>query len=164
MTGKIFNVLFVCNQNAARSQMAEVLLNTLGRRRFQAFSAGVEPTDAMDPLTLETIRNAGFSATGLTVKGLDAFTAAHTPHMDFIVTVCDELADWEPPLKGQSMTAHWPIPAPSLRKASHAERAAIYAEAFKMIRRRVELFVALPLASLDRLALQREVDEIGITP
>ncbi|MBC7953439.1 MAG: arsenate reductase ArsC [Rhodospirillaceae bacterium] len=161
MTDKIFNVLFVCNQNAGRSQMAEVLLNTVGKHRFRAFSAGIEPAAAIDPLTLETIRKGGFSTNGLTVKGLDAFVAADTPHMDFVVTVSEELADFMVPLKGHVMGAHWPIPGPAPLRASQAEKAAAFAEAFKMIRRRVELFVELPMSSLDRLTLQRKVDEIG---
>lgn len=164
MADKIFNVLFVCRQNTARSQMAEALLGRRGKRHFLAFSAGSEPARDMDPLTVETIRNAGLSTRELAVKGLDTFATAQTPRMDFVFTVCDELAGCPLPILGNPMIAHWPIPDPAIVTGSHAERAAAYAETFKMINRRIELFIELPMAGLDRLALQRKVDAIGFMP
>lgn len=156
-----FNVLFVCRHNAARSQMAQVLLQVLGRRRFVAHSAGTEPVPDIHPLTLETIRNAGLPTQGLYPKGLDVFATDDAPRMDFVFTVCDELADCVLPILGRPVTAHWPIPDPVPARGSHAEKAAVFAEAFKLMRRRVELFVELPLAGLDRLTMQRQLDQIG---
>ncbi|MCR6633189.1 MAG: arsenate reductase ArsC [Magnetospirillum sp.] len=158
----VFNVLFVCRQNAARSQMAQTLLQSLGKRRFQAHSAGSEPAAEVHPLTLETIRNAGLPTTGLHPKGLEIFATAEAPRMDFVFTVCDELSGCVLPILGRPVTAHWPIPDPLEARGSHAEKAAVFAEAFKMMRRRIELFVELPLAGLDRLTMQRHLDEIGL--
>lgn len=157
----VFTALFVCRQNAARSQMAQVLLQTLGRRRFNACSAGTEPSADLHPLTLETIRNAGLPTTGLFPKGLEVFATAEAPRPDFVFTVCDELAGCVLPILGRPVTAHWPIPDPATAQGSHAERAAVFADAFKMLRRRIELFVELPLTSLDRLSMQRHLDRIG---
>lgn len=158
----IYNVLFVCHQNAARSQMAQVLLDVLGRRRFLAQSAGTEPAAEIHPLTLETIRNAGLSTVGLYPKGLDFYAGAEAPRQDFVFTVCDDLSDCALLLLGRPVTAHRPIPDPVPVRGSHAEKAAAFAEAFKLMRRRVELFVELPLAGLDRLTMQRRLDQIGI--
>lgn len=156
-----FTVLFVCRQNAARSQMAQALLQTLGRRRFLALSAGTDPAADIHPLTLETIRNAGLPTTGLHPKGLGTFATVDAPRLDFVFTVCDELAGCALPILGRPVTAHWPIPDPAPARGSHAERATAFAEAFKMMRRRIELFVELPLTSLDRLSMQRHLDLIG---
>lgn len=156
-----YNVLFVCRQNAARSQMAQALLHALGRRRFVANSAGIDPAAEIHPLTLETIRNAGLSTAGLHPKGLDGFASAEAPPLDFVFTVCDDLSDCVLPLLGRPVTAHWPIPDPVPARGSHAEKSAIFAETFKLMRRRIELFVELPLAGLDRLTMQRRLDQIG---
>lgn len=157
----MFNVLFVCRHNAARSQMGEALLHGLGRRRFQAHSAGTNPAAEIHPLALEAIRNAGLSPVGLYAKNLDSFMTGDAPRMDFVFTVCDEpLGDMLPRL-GRAVTAHWPIPDPVPATGSHAARSAVFAETFKLLRRRVELFVELPLAGLDRLTMQRRLDEIG---
>jgi Protein-tyrosine-phosphatase len=161
MPDRTFNVLFVCRQNSARSQMAEVLLNTLGRARFHAFSAGLAPAGELHPLARETIHNAGFTASGLRPKGLESFSSHDAARMDFVFTVCEDLTPWAETLPGRAMVAHWPIPDPTTVEGSHAEKSAAFAEAFKMIRRRVELFVELPVGGLDRLTLQRHVDEIG---
>lgn len=156
-----FNVLFVCRQNAARSQMAQVLLTALGRRRFVAYSAGTEPAADIHPLTLETIRNAGFPTSGLYPKGLAEFATAESPRLDFVFTVCDELEGCVLPILGRPVTAHWPIPDPVPARGSHAEVAAVFADSFRLMRRRIELFVELPLAGLDRLTMQQHLDRIG---
>lgn len=161
MPGKSFNVLFVCRQNSARSQMAEALLNALGKPRLRAFSAGLEPAAELHPLTLETIRTAGLAARDLRPKGLEAFAGPDTPRMDFVFLVCEEAEPDLSPLPGRPMVAHWPIPDPSLVHGSHAAMSAAFAEIFAMIRRRVELFVELPVTGLDHLTLQRHVDDIG---
>lgn len=156
-----YNVLFVCRHNAGRSQMAQVLLNSLGRRRFVAHSAGVEPAEEIHPLTLETIRNAGLSPQGLHPKGIDIFGNAASSRMDFVFTVCDDLPGDALKLLGRPVIAHWPIPDPVPGRGSHAAKAAAFAEAFKLMRRRVELFVELPIAGLDRLTMQSRLDRIG---
>lgn len=163
MSEKTFNVLFVCRQNSARSQMAEALLNAMAKRRFHAYSAGLEPAEAVHPLTLEAIRNAGLPVKDLHPKGLDAFTGPDAPRMDFVFMVCEDLNSCAAALPGHPMVAQWPIPDPTEAEGSHAERAAAFAEAFKMTRRRVELFVELPVIGLDHLTLQRHVDQIGAT-
>lgn len=163
MSDKTFTVLFICHQNSARSQMAEALLNAMAKRRFHAYSAGLEPAREVHPLTLEAIRNAGLPVKDLCPKGLEAFTGAGAPRMDFVFMVCDDLASCATDLPGHPMVAQWPIPDPTVVEGSHAEKAAAFAETFKMIRRRVELFVELPVIGLDHLTLQRHMDEIGAT-
>lgn len=159
MADKVFNVLFICRHNDAVSLMAEALLTMLGKHHFMVYSAGTEPAEVINPLAMEAIRNAGLPTEGLQVKGLDCY--ADAPLMDFVFTVGDGMAAGPLPILGHPMAAHWPIIDPTKVTGSHAEQAAAFAESFKMICRRIELFVELPLSSLDRLALQRSVDEIG---
>lgn len=161
MVEKPFHVLFICRQNSARSQMAQVLLSQLGRRRFVAYSAGTEPAAEVHPLTLETIRNAGLRADDLSPKGLELFTGPDAPALDFAFTVCDDGTVPALPLAGSPLIAEWPFPDPTVVPGSHAEQSAAFADTFRMIRRRVELFVELPVERLDRLALQAHVDHIG---
>lgn len=156
-----YTVLFVCRHNAARSQMAEALLGAVGRRRFQPFSAGFEPAADLHPLTLETIRNAGLRTDGLAPKPVGRFTAADAPPLDFAFTLCEEAEACSLPLPGTPMRAHWPFPDPLQGSGGHAEQAAGFADVFRMIRRRLELFVELPMERLDRLTLQHRVDGIG---
>jgi arsenate reductase (thioredoxin) len=161
MPDKSFNVLFICRQNSARSQMAETLLNFLGKPRLRAFSAGLEPAGELHPLTLETIRNSGLSARDLRPKGLEAFAGPEAPRMDFVFLICEEADPDLSALPGHPMVAHWPIPDPNEVQGSHAEMSAAFAETFAMIRRRVELFVELPVTGLDHLTLQQHVNNIG---
>ena len=161
MLGKPFNVLFICRHNTARSQMAEALLTAISRRRFVAYSAGIEPAAEIHPLTLETIRNAGLRTEGLAAKGLEQFAAADAPPLDFVFTLNEEDEACPVSLAGASMRAHWPFPDPVRAEGSHAEQAVVFADVFRMIRRRLELFVELPVERLDRLALQSKVDGIG---
>lgn len=161
MQDKPFNVLFICRHNSARSLMAEALLAGLGRRRFAAYSAGFEPATDVHPLTLETIRNAGLRDDGLAAKGLERFTAADAPTMDFVFVLNEEDETLPTDVGAAAMRAHWPFPDPLATGGSHAEQAAAFADVFRMIRRRIDLFVELPVERLDRLALQRRVDGIG---
>ncbi len=155
-------VLFVCRHNQARSLMAETLLNMLGRRHFQAWSAGLDPADAVHPLALDTIRKAGLAPDPSPPKGVDAFLGADAPRLDFVFTVCEEVVDSLPDFPGHPVVAAWPIPDPNAKeRANKVEQAAAFAEAFKLIRRRIELLVSLPMSGLDRLSLQSRVDEIG---
>lgn len=157
----VFNVLFVCRENAARSQMAQALLHSLGRRRFVAHSAGTEPVAEIHPLALEAIRNAGLSPVGLYPKNVDSYTTGNVPRLDFIFTVCDDPRQCAMSRFGRAVIAHWPIPDPVPATGSHAERSAVFAETLKRLRRRVELFVELPLSGLDRLTMQQRLDAIG---
>ena len=158
----MYNVLFLCAGNSARSVMAEALLNALGKGRFQAFSAGSHPTGAVNPLTVETLATAGLPTEGHRSKSWDEFAAPGAPRMDFVFTVCDSAAGEVCPVwPGQPMTAHWGFPDPAAAEGAHAERKAVFLDVFKQIKRRIEVFVELPIASLDRLALKAKVDEIG---
>lgn len=159
-----FNVLFICRHNTARSQMAEALLSSIGRRRFIAYSAGIAPAAQIHPLTLETIRNAGLRTDDLAPKGLEMFSGAEAPALDFVFSLCEGDEVCAPALRGAPMQAHWPFPDPLGADGTHAEKAAVFAEIFRMIRRRLELFVELPMERLDRLTLQRHVDGIGQSP
>ena len=141
--------------------MAQALLTALGGEHFVAYSAGIEPASELHPLTLEAIHNAGLRVDGLHPKNIDVFRAADAPQMDFVITVGDELSDHSLAALGWPTTSYWPIPDPVPAKGSHAERAAVFAGIFKMVRRPIELLVELPEAGLDRLSMQRHVNGIG---
>jgi protein-tyrosine-phosphatase len=157
------NVLFLCTGNSARSIMAEALLNHWGQGRFRAFSAGSHPTGRVHPFTLELLRRLKFPTAGLRSKSWDEFAAPGAPVMDFVFTVCDQAAGEICPVwPGQPITAHWSFSDPAAFEGSEAERRAFFAEVFRQIESRIKIFVALPLDKLDRLAVQREVREIGL--
>lgn len=164
MLERPYNVLFICRHNTARSQMAQALLNAVARRRFVAWSAGTEPAQDIHPLTLETIRNAGLRTDDLAPKGIELFMGDDAPVLDFAFTMCEGAEQCPTALTGQPVRAHWPFPDPLTAQGSHVEQAAEFADIFRMIRRRIELFVELPVERLDRLTLQRHVDGIGIQP
>lgn len=162
MTTPVYNVLFLCTGNSARSVMAEVLLNARGQGRFHTFSAGSHPNGAVNPLTLRTLELADLSTEGLRSKSWDEFAEPGAPTMDFVFTVCDNAAGEVCPIwPGQPISAHWGFEDPAAATGSEAERLAVFAEVFRQIDRRVSAFAALPIASLDRLALKREVDRLG---
>jgi arsenate reductase len=159
---KHLNVLFLCTGNSARSIMAEVLLNHWGGTRFLAFSAGSHPTGKVNPLTLELLSRLKLPTRGLRSKSWDEFAKPGAPVMDFVFTVCDQAAGEVCPVwPGQPITAHWSFPDPAAFVGSEAEKRAVFAEVFRQIENRIKVFVALPLEKLDRLAIQREVREIG---
>jgi protein-tyrosine-phosphatase len=161
---KNYNVLFLCTGNSARSIMAEVLLHHWGKGRFRAFSAGSHPTGRVHPFTLDLLRHLRFPTAGLRSKSWGEFAAPGAPVMDFVFTVCDQAAGEVCPVwPGQPITAHWGFPDPAAFEGSEAERRAVFAEVFRQIENRIKVFVALPLDKLDRLAIQREVREIGQT-
>lgn len=162
-----FNVLFLCTHNAARSIMAETILRHVGRDRFAAWSAGSEPADAPMPAVLEKLRSLGHDVTGLHSKSWQAFTGPNAPRMDFVITLCDTLIGQKcPDFGGIAVTAAWPLPDPAKFHGSPAEEATMLNELYASLRRRLEIFAALPIASLDRMALQRRMDELGnaLTP
>ncbi len=157
-----YNVLFLCTGNSARSIMAEAILNHKGRGRFRAYSAGSYPSGHPRPEALAQIASAGLSTEGLRSKSWDEFAAPHAPTMDFVFTVCDNAAREVCPVwPGQPMTAHWGIPDPAAAKGSPGEIARAFRDAFVILDRRIGLFLALPLSSLDRLAIRHEIDNIG---
>ena len=161
---KRFNVLFLCTGNSARSVLGECILNRLGRGRFQAFSAGSHPKGEVHPQTIETLRKLNYVTDGLRSKSWDEFAAPGAPELHFVFTVCDQAAREVCPLwPGQPMSAHWGIPDPAAVEGSEAEQAIAFADAHRMLFNRISIFVNLPLTSLDRLALQRRLDEIGGT-
>lgn len=161
MTDKTYNVLFICTGNSARSILAESLLNHLGRGRFRAFSAGSHPKGQVHPLTLATLHELKLPAEGLRSKGWEEFATPDSPHLDFVFTVCDQAAGEVCPVwPGQPMTAHWGLPDPAAVEAPEQQSQA-FLDAAVTLKRRIELMLALPLATLDRLAIQHEVRGIG---
>jgi arsenate reductase len=162
MSDKVYNVLFICTHNSARSIMAEGLLNSAGRGGFVAYSAGSQPRGEVHPLALETLAKLRLPTEGYRSKSWGEFATADAPQMDFVFTVCDNAAGEVCPVwPGQPMTAHWGVPDPSAAGGDDEQRAKAFWNVATMLKRRIDLMLALPLASLDRLALQREVREIG---
>ena len=160
----MFNVLFLCTGNSARSIMAEAVLNQMevGRGRFRAFSAGSHPKGDVHPLALETLEKNRFPVKGLRSKSWDEFGGSDVPVMDFVFTVCDQAASEICPVwPGQPMTAHWGIPDPAAAVGSDDERRRAFRDALMLLRRRIELFSNLPLEGVSRLAIQHEIDRIG---
>jgi len=162
MTDRIYNVLFLCTGNSARSILAEHLLNHLGRGRFRAFSAGSHPSGAVNPFVREMIERQGQPTEHLRSKSWDEFAAAGAPALDFVFTVCDNAAGEVCPFwPGQPMTAHWGVEDPAaVTGEDDAKRAAVM-KAFIQLKRRIELFLALPINKLDNMSLQKSLDDIG---
>jgi arsenate reductase len=159
---KIYNVLFLCTGNSARSIMAEAILNREGRGRFMAYSAGSRPAGQVNPYAVQLLKNLNFVTDGLRSKGWDAFAVPDAPAMDFVFTVCDNAANEICPVwPGQPMTAHWGVPDPAAAAGNEAEKRAAFAEALRMLSNRIGIFISLPMASLDSLALQKQLDAIG---
>ncbi len=162
MSERVFNVLFLCTHNSARSVMAECILNKEGAGRFRAYSAGSQPSGRINPSVKDLLEHLGHDTAGLRSKTWDEFAGRDAPQMDFIFTVCDNAAGEVCPVwPGHPMTAHWGFPDPSSAKGSEAEKAAFTADVFRQIQRRLQLFMSLPLTSLDKLALKRKLAEMG---
>ena len=158
------NVLFLCTGNSARSIMAEAIMNCAGAGRFRAYSAGSMPTGMVNPHAIDVLRRQNFLVGDFRSKPWEEFMGPGAPKLDFVFTVCDNAAGEVCPIwPGQPMTAHWGIPDPAAAQGSPAEIGLAFAEAFRMLNNRIGLFVSLPLASLDRLSLQKRLDEIGRT-
>jgi arsenate reductase len=159
---KTLNVLFLCTGNSARSIMAEVVLNSMGKDRFQAFSAGSHPKGYVHPQALELIRKNRLPTEGLRSKDWAEFSQPGAPQMDFVFTVCDHAAAEVCPVwPGQPMTAHWGIPDPAAFEGDEESKRRAFISAFSQLTQRISIFVNLPLTSLDRLTLQKKLDEIG---
>ena len=159
-----YNVLFLCTSNAARSQMAESILNRLGQGRFKGFSAGSHPSGEVSPSTIALLKKLNYPTDELRSKTWDEFAGEGAPKLDFVFTVCDRAAQESCPVWfGQPMTAHWGVPDPQEAEGSESEKALAFSEAYRMLNNRISIFVSLPLASLDKLALQKRLEEIGQT-
>ena len=163
MSDKIYNVLFLCTSNSARSILAEAILNEVGKGRFQAFSAGSLPAGQVNPIALELLQRNRISTEGLRSKDWNEFSAPDAPPLDFVFTVCDKAAgELCPVWPGQPMTAHWGVEDPAAA-GSPDEIQRAFSQAFMLLHRRISLFASLPLAKLEAQALKRELDQIGQT-
>lgn len=162
LSDSIFNVLFLCTQNSARSIMAEVLMNALPSGRFRAFSAGSEPIEAPRPQVIEQLRVHGHNVASLRSKSWHEFTGPDAPHFDFVITLCDTLIGQAcPDFEDHPITAAWPLPDPAKFSGSAAERVTLLNELYGSLKRRIGIFDALRFASLDRMALKRRLQQIG---
>jgi arsenate reductase (thioredoxin) len=157
-----YNVLFLCTGNSARSIIAEAILNRAGGGRFKAFSAGSQPKGTINPRTLDLLRKLNYDVATLRSKSWEEFARPGAPDLDFVFTVCDNAAGESCPLwPGQPITAHWGIPDPAAALGSEAEIALAFKDAYRMLNRRIELFLALPIEKLDRLVLTTRLKAIG---
>ncbi len=163
----MFNALFLCTGNSCRSIMAEAIMNRIGAGRFKAYSAGSHPAGAVNPHALALLKRLNHSTEGLRSKPWDEFsrtTNPDAPALDFVFTVCDNAAGEVCPLwPGQPMSAHWGLPDPATFQGTEVETALAFADTYRMLHNRISLFLDLPLASLDRLSLQKRLNEIGKT-
>jgi arsenate reductase len=162
MTEKVYQVLFLCTGNSARSVLAEAILNKLGNGKFRAFSAGSQPKGEVNRYTLDLLQRLNYDTNGLRSKSWEEFAKPDAPHFDFIFTVCDSAAGEACPVfPGKPTAGHWGIPDPAAATGNEAEIALAFKEAYRMLCRRIEIFIALPFESIDKLALQQRLREIG---
>jgi arsenate reductase len=165
MAGRIYNVLFLCTGNSARSILAESLINHLGRGHFRGFSAGSHPKGTVHPIALELLNQVGLPTEGLRSKPWDEFAAPGAPRLDFVFTVCDNAAGEVCPYwPGQPITAHWGVPDPAAVEGSETQKRTAFRNALKALESRIKIFTSLPIASLDRMTLEERLDAIGNTP
>ena len=162
MSDRVYNVLFLCTGNSARSIIGEAVLNHLGQQRFRAFSAGSTPKGQVHPMTLAVLANAGIPTEGLRSKPWDEFATPDAPKMDFVFTVCDNAAGETCPIwPGQPMTAHWGIEDPAAVSGPEFKQRAAFEDALRFLRNRIAAFTNLPLASIDRMTLSSKLQGIG---
>ncbi len=162
MTEKVYNVLFLCTGNSARSILAECILNREGLGRFKGFSAGSQPKGDVHPYAIDLLRNQNYPTADLRSKSWAEFAGPEAPDLDVVFTVCGNAAGEVCPVwLGQPMTAHWGIPDPAAAEGTEAERRVAFSEAFRMLFNRISVFVNLPIASLDKLQLEKRLREIG---
>ena len=165
MADPVYNVLFLCTGNSARSILAESLLNRFGQGRFRAFSAGSHPAGRVNPFALELLEKNHFPTGELRSKPWDEFAQPDSPQLDFVITVCDKAAGEVCPVwPGQPMSAHWGIPDPVAAEGSDDQKRHAFVDAMNQMQRRVSMFVSLPFATLDRIKLQQAIQLIGKTP
>lgn len=162
MSEPIYNVLFLCTGNSARSILAESILNSEGKGRFRAFSAGSYPKGQVHPLALETLKAMGYPSEGFASKSWDVFAEPGAPQMDFIFTVCDNAAGEACPVwPGHPMTAHWGVEDPAAVEGSEFEKGQAFSQVARFLKNRIMAFVSLPLESIDKLALKSHLHRIG---
>ena len=162
MAERIYNVLFLCTGNSARSIIAEAILNRHGQGRFAAYSAGSHPKGRVHPYTLDLLRNLNYPTGELRSKSWDEFARPDAPKLDFVFTVCDDAANESCPIwPGQPMSAHWGVPDPAAVEGPEALKRAVFADTCRMMTNRISVFTSLPFQSLDRMSLQRRLQEIG---
>ncbi len=165
MNNRVFNTLFLCTGNSARSVLAECILNREGAGHFKAYSAGSHPTGQVNPNAIEVLRRHDFPTEGLRSKSWDEFAVPGAPVMDFVFTVCDNAAGEVCPIwPGQPVTAHWGFPDPAAFVGPIEKTRAVFDDVYRQIFTRIALLTALPIASLDRMSLQARVDELGTLP
>jgi arsenate reductase len=161
----MYNVLFLCTGNTARSVLAEGILRKLGEGRFRAYSAGSQPKGMVNPFAVKVLGNYDYPTDGYSSKSWDEFSGPYAPVMDFVFTVCDSAAGETCPFwPGQPMTAHWGIPDPAAVEGTDIEKEAAFVTAFKQMRNRIEVFTALPLKSIDAMTLGARLKDIGHLP
>jgi len=162
MPDPIYNVLFLCTGNSARSIIAEAILNRIGAGKFRAYSAGSQPKGSVNPHTIALLKNLNHDTSGLRSKSWTEFAKPGAPPLDFVFTVCDNAAGEACPVwPGQPMTAHWGVPDPAEATGTEAEIAMAFRDTYRMLNQRIAIFTALPIASLDRLTLQNRLRDIG---
>ena len=164
MSDKVYNVLFLCTGNSARSIMAEKLMEHWGKGKFKAYSAGSHPSGKVNPFAIQTIKNQGLSADGLRSKSWDEFSGEGAPHFDFVFTVCDNAAgEICPYWAGQPMTAHWGVEDPAAVEGTDEEKLAAFRKISNYLQNRIKLFAALPIDKFDNIRIKKELDAIGKT-
>ena len=162
MSDRIYNVLFLCTGNTARSILAEAILNKDGLGRFKAYSAGSQPKGSVNPFAIKVLTSFGYPTEGASSKSWDVFATPDAPVMDFVFTVCDNAAGEACPIwPGQPMTAHWGIEDPAAVEGSDIDKERAFVEAFRLMKNRISIFTSLPLSSLDKLSLQKKLKDIG---
>lgn len=162
MTGKVYKILFLCTGNSARSILAEALVEHWGKGRFNGFSAGSFPRGEVHPLATELLRKLGLRTHGLRSKSWGEFTGPGAPVMDFVFTVCDQVAGEVCPVwPGNPVTAHWGMPDPAAAEGTDEQQRQAFRAAHRELEARIKLLVALPIEKLDRMSIQRRADEIG---
>ena len=162
MTDHVYNVLFLCTGNSARSILAEAILNKVGKGKFAAYSAGSQPKGAVHPQALALLKRLDYPVDGLRSKSWSEFAEAGSPKLDFVFTVCDNAANEVCPVwPGQPMTAHWGVPDPAAVEGKETEIVEAFRDAYLILERRITLFANLPVRGLDHISLHRRLDEIG---
>jgi arsenate reductase len=164
MSEKIYNVLFLCTGNSARSIMAEKLMDHWGKGKFKAYSAGSHPSGKVNPFAIQTMKNQGLSTEGLRSKSWDEFSGEGAPHFDFVFTVCDNAAGEVCPYwAGQPMTAHWGVEDPAAVEGTDEEKLAAFRKISNYLQNRIKLFAALPIEKFDNIKIKQEIEAIGKT-
>jgi len=162
MAGPVYNVLFLCTGNSARSIIAEAVMNRLGAARFRAWSAGSHPKGEVHPMTIELLQSLDYDTGFARSKSWDEYAKPDAPQMDFVFTVCDDAAAEACPVwPGQPLSAHWGLPDPAAATGTEAERRFAFADTHRMLTNRISLLVNLPIESIDKYALQSRLEQIG---